>query len=112
MILDYLKGQLWWILQITGSIGVMIALTFGMIHGFCWKSYGFYMFMAGTTAGWMFLKSYETAPSFFHAWFMGTAALALLGFFTSKYYFNETLILPNYIGAVITILGSGLLIIR
>lgn len=112
MILDYLKGQLWWVLQITGSMGVLVALAYGRVHGFSWNSYGVYMFMIGTTAGWMFLKSYNISPSFFHAWFVGTASLALLGFLTSKYYFNEILILPNYIGAIIIMLGSGLLIIK
>jgi hypothetical protein len=110
--LDILKGQLWWILQITGSMGVLVALAYGRSHGFSWNSYGVYMCVAATTAGWMFLKSYEISPSFFHAWFVGTAALALLGFFASKYYFKEILILPNYIGVIIIMLGSGLLIIK
>ncbi len=112
MILDFFKGQLWWILQITGSMGVLVALTYGRVNGFCWGSYFVYMFMAATTAGWMFLKSYEIAPSFFQAWFIGITALSLLGFLTSKYYFNDAIILPNYVGALATMLGSALLIIR
>ena len=112
MILDFFKGQLWWILQITGSMGILVALTYGRIHGFNWRSYGVYMCMAAMIAGWMFLKSYEIAPSFFSAWFVGTAALSLLGFFTSRYYFNEVLILSNYIGALIVVIGSTLLIIK
>lgn len=110
--LNLLEGHLWWILQITGSMGVAVALTYGMIHGFSWKSFFVYAVLSITTFSWMFLKSYDVTPSFFQAWFVGGAALALLGFFTSKYYFNEVLILPNYIGAAITIIGSALLIMR
>ena len=112
MVLKFLEGQLWWILQITGSMGVLVALAYGRSHGFTWNSYGVYMCMAATTIGWMFLKSYEIAPSFFGAWFVGTAALALLGFLASRYYFNEVLILPNYLGAITVLIGSALLIVK
>lgn len=109
--MDFIKGQLWWILQITGSIGVLVALVYGRINGFCWKSYIFYLILVTTTAGWMFLKSYDITPSFFQAWFVGTTSLALLGLGASYFYFNETISSTNYIGAGIALVGSLLMII-
>jgi hypothetical protein len=110
MILDLLKNQLWWILQITGSLGVYFALIPGRKFGLCAKSYIIYLIMAATTCSWMFLKSYQLAPSFFQAWFVGTAALTLLGFLGSAFYFKETIGFYNYVGAVIVVAGSAMLI--
>ena len=109
--LGFLKNHLWWVLQIGGSLGVYFALIPGRIHGLCHKSYIIYMIMAATTASWMFLKSYELAPSFFQAWFVGTAALALFGFFGSLFYFKEVVSVLNYIAAIMVLVGSGLLIL-
>ena len=111
MILDLLKSQLWWILQITGSLGVYFALIPGRKFGLCPKSYIIYLIVAATTCSWMFLKSYQIAPSFFQAWFMGTAALALLGFLGSIFYFKETVSMLNYAGAVLGLAGCTLLIL-
>jgi len=112
MVLDFLKGQLWWILQITGSMGILVALAYCKINGLSWNSYSVYMGVVAVTAGWMFMVSYSMPGTlFFNAWFVGTAALALLGFLASKYYFKEALLLPNYIGAILILLGSVLLII-
>lgn len=111
MILEFLKGQLWWILQVTGSTGVLAALMYSRIHGLCWKSYIFYLILAATSISWMFLKSYEIAPSFFQAWFIGTSALALLGFGANYFYFNEIVSVTNYVGAVVALTGSLLLIL-
>jgi len=111
MILEFLKNQLWWILQITGSLGVYFALVPGRKFGLCVKSYAIYIIIAATTASWMFLKSYQLAPSFFQAWFVGTAALALLGFAGSVFYFKEAISITNYLGAVACITGSALLIL-
>jgi hypothetical protein len=109
--LEVLKSHLWWILQITGSLGVYFALIPGKKFGLCVKSYIIYMIIAATTASWMFLKSYQLAPSFFQAWFVGTAALTLLGFFGSLFYFKETISIFNYIGAFVVISGSALLVL-
>jgi len=111
MFLDILKNQMWWILQITGSIGVYFALVPGKKYGLCWKSYLTYVFFATTVCGWMFLKSYETAPSFFQPWFLGTALLALIGFLASMFYFGETINTINYVGAVLGLTGCVLLIL-
>jgi hypothetical protein len=111
MILEFLKPQMWWILQILGSIGVYFALVPGKKYGLCWKSYLTYVFFATTVCGWMFLKSYETAPSFFQPWFLGTALLALIGFLASIFYFEETISIVNYVGAAFGIMGSIMLIL-
>lgn len=110
MILELLKPQLWWILQLTGSISVFIALTYGRIEGLNWNSYLVYMSITAVSISWMFLKSFEIAPSFFQAWFVGTIALSLCGFAGSTLYFKEVVSLTNYIGAIIALTGSFLLI--
>jgi len=109
--LELLKNQLWWILQITGSVGVYFALIPGRKFGLCVKSYIIYMIIAATTASWMFLKSYQLAPSFFQAWFIGTAALGLIGFLGSFFYFKEVISIANYVGAATGLLGLYLLIL-
>lgn len=109
--MEFVKGQLWWILQVIGSAGVCMTLAYSRIHGFCLKSYLVYVVMAITVMGWMFLKSYEIAPSFFQAWFIGTSALAIFGLSTSYFYFNEIINIPNYIGMVLVMIGSLLMII-
>lgn len=109
--MEFIKGQLWWILQVTGSAGVLVALVYGRIHGFCLKSYIFYLIMCITIAGWTFLKSFEIAPSFFQAWFVGTASLALFGLGASYFYFNETVSVINNVGMVMAIVGSLFMIL-
>ncbi len=111
MILEFLKPQLWWILQLVGCVGVYIALASGRIFGLCWKSYLFYVTISTVTFSWMFLKSFEIAPSFFQAWFIGTASLALCGVIGSIFYFNETVSVINYVGAGISLIGATLLIL-
>jgi len=111
MILEFLKPQLWWILQLVGCAGVYIAFVPSRTLGLCWKSYLFYLILAITTFSWMFLKSFETAPSFFQAWFVGTASLALCGFLGSLFYFGETISTVNYAGATISLIGAVLLIL-
>jgi len=109
--LEFLKSQLWWILQLTGSAGVFVALAYGKIKGLCWESFLVYITISFSICSWMFLKSYEIAPSFFQAWFVGTAALALCGFAGSIFYFKDVVSLLNYIGAIAVLIGSGLLIL-
>jgi len=109
--LEFLKGHLWWILQLTGSIGVFIALAYGRVKGLNWNSYLVYILISILICSWMFLKSYEIAPSFFQAWFVGAAALFLCGFGGSILYFKEVLDLVNFIGAAVVLVGSFLLII-
>ncbi len=111
MILDLLRPQLWWILQLMGCIGVYIAFVPSRTLGLCWKSYLFYLAISITTCSWMFLKSFELAPSFLQAWFIGTAGLAICGFLGSMFYFGETISIVNYIGAAITLVGAVLLIL-
>lgn len=111
MILELLKPQLWWILQLTGSIFVFVALSYGRIKGFNLNSYLVYMFITAISVSWMFLKSFELSPSFFQAWFVGTVALSLCGIGGSALYFKEAVSLTNYIGALLALTGSFLLII-
>jgi drug/metabolite transporter (DMT)-like permease len=109
MVLDLLKSQLWWILQITGSLGIYFALASGRIYGLCWRSYFTYVAIGTTTASWMFLKSYQLAPSFFQAWFVGTASLAIIGFIGSMFYFKESPTALGYFGALISLIGMCML---
>lgn len=111
MILEFLKPQLWWILQVLACVFVYIALVPSRTLGLCWKSYLFYITISITTCSWMFLKSFEMAPSFIQPWFIATASLALCGFLGSLFYFGEAVSVTNYVGAVISLIGAALLII-
>ena len=110
MILDLFRSHQWWILQIVGSVGVYFALIPGKKYGLCWRSYLTYLFFASTICGWTFLKSYETAPSFFQPWFVGTALLALIGYLGSIFYFKESTCALYNFGAIITLIGACMLI--
>jgi hypothetical protein len=59
----------------------------------------------------MFAKSYEGAPSFFHAWFVGQVALGLLGFAASYWWFAETVSKINLVGAVLAVIAGFFLIL-
>ena len=114
MILEFLKPQLWWILQVSACVFVYIALVPSRTLGLCWKSYLFYMTISTTTCSWMFLKSYELASihaSFFQAWFIGITVLSLCGFLGSLFYFGEVLSITKYIGATVSLIGVVLLAI-
>lgn len=109
--LEFFKSQLWWILQIVGSLGVFVALAYARVKGFNWNSYLVYILISISICSWIFLKSYEIAPSFFQAWFVGTTSMVLLGFLGSLFYFGETVSIINYIGAGFGILASVMLIL-
>jgi drug/metabolite transporter (DMT)-like permease len=62
----------------------------------------------GTQLG--FAKAYQLAPSFFVAWFVGTAFSAITGFLTSLFIFGEPIKLMNVLGMALIIGGAYCLI--
>jgi multidrug transporter EmrE-like cation transporter len=59
----------------------------------------------------MFIKSYALAPTIFQPWFLGTAAIAILGFVGSLIFFGEALTIVKILGAALALAGAVLLIL-
>jgi len=114
---------MWWILQITAIVCVSIALIFARWYGFAYT--GKVGFLLGSSlfvpwavkvgiefiAAFAFIKSYAIAPSFFQPWFLGAAALALVGFLGSLIFFGEVVGTLKILGAILALVGSVLLIL-
>lgn len=63
----------------------------------------------GTQYG--FASAYKVAPSFYSAWFTGTAFTSIAGFLTSLFIFGEQIKLLNILG-IILILGGAYCLIK
>lgn len=62
----------------------------------------------GTQLG--FAKAYQLAPSFYTAWFVGSAFSAVAGFLASLFIFHEQVSFVNILGIALIGVGSWLLI--
>ena len=102
---------MWWILQVTGCLSITAALSYMRIAGLNVSTYTVYVLVQALFIAWAFPISYRLAPSFFQAWFLGNATLALGGFAVSWFYLKEVAHIHNYVGAVMAIVGSLLLIL-
>lgn len=100
---------MWALLQILGCVFVTIGLTYQKVNGLCLKSFVVYNVLSILSFSWMYGLSYEKAPSFFSAWFFGTALLAILGFMSSVFYLNESPTVVQYCGAGLALTGGLLL---
>jgi hypothetical protein len=101
---------MWWILQVTGCLAITATLTYMRVAGLHAAPYAVYVLVQAAFIGWAFPISYMKAPSFFQAWFLGNATLALGGFAVS-FYLKDVVLTHNYVGAALAIIGSILLII-
>lgn len=107
---------MWWILQI-GAILIISALH--MFNRWCgihpqsmpFVSQWFINIGGQGMAAPMFMKSYALAPTFFQPWFLGTSAIAILGFVGSLIFFGEAVSILKILGAVLGLLGAVLLIL-
>ena len=102
---------MWWILQLAGCAAITATLTYSRVCGLNVTTYVVYVLTQVVFIGWAFPVSYAKAPSFMQAWFLGTATLALGGFAVSFFYLKEVVNIHNYIGVILTIIGSILLIL-
>lgn len=107
---SFLIANAWWLLQVLGLSAVLVANILARKMGVCWFVYIWNVAMAILITGWAFMVSYATAPSFFQAWFVATAILALYGFFGSIVILGESLSLMKVAGAMLAIAGAFLLV--
>jgi hypothetical protein len=73
-----------------------------------------YLIYAGVCLGftaWMFPKAYELAPTYFQAYWVGTAAFTLFTFIITFLVFHENISLLNILGAIGVVLCSILVVI-
>ncbi len=105
---------MWWILQILAICCIVVAHTFNRwaaLNGISfWIKWGVNVGVQGIAAP-FFIFSYMLAPGFFQPWFLGTAAIALLGFLASLIFFGEMLTIIKIVGAALTLAGAVLLIL-
>ena len=102
---------MWWVLQITACAILTAAALYVRSYGWSLQTY---LVLAGANvffASWMIVKSYEIAPSFLVAWFVGSATLAVCGLVGSVFILHEVVEWYKYVGAVLTATGGVLLVI-
>jgi drug/metabolite transporter (DMT)-like permease len=97
-----------------GAVSLALVNSFFRANPYGWPFIILLMAMVipttfGTQLG--FAKAYQLAPSFFVAWFVGTAFSSLAGFLASTLLFGDSITFLNIIG-VILILGGCFCLIR
>ena len=101
----------WILLQILGVASCAVAHAAGKYYGgLNLISFSIYSILSIAIAGWAFPKSYEFAPTFFQAFFVGTGALAIFIFIISFMMFHEAVSIWNIIGAI-GVVGCSILLI-
>jgi len=105
---------MWWIYQSIAVVCVTAALAFGRWYGLHYE--GILLPWAvkviiEIVAAYAFIKSFMLAPSFFQAWFLGTALLSLFGFLISLMFFGEVITTVKVGGAILALSGVVLLVL-
>lgn len=101
---------MWWTLQILANILVAIQLAISRVYGLNIYTWGFAVTNTAIFTSWMFIVSYEKAPSLIQAWFLGIGILSLCGFLLHVFYFKDPVSILNYMGVGLVLTGSVLLI--
>jgi uncharacterized membrane protein len=100
---------MWWVLQIIACAGVTVAQVVNKYYGVCFTSWVVYVMIA-TLTYWGFVKSYMLAPNFFSAWFVGQAALGVLGVLAAVLFFKDQVNTYQWIGMIMVIVGGYFLV--
>lgn len=101
-----------WIFWNTVSIIFIGAAQFVNRHyGMSWQAYVIYSCICLFVTGWSLPLGYQLAPSLLHAWFLGIALLSIIGFLGSYFIFHDPVSIHHYVGAIIVLIGSTVLII-
>ena len=108
--MKFITTHAWWLLQILGLSVVLVSNILARKMGVCWFVYIWNVSMAILVTAWAFMMSYSIAPSFFQAWFVATAIIALYGFFGSTVILGEPLSLLKVVGAMLALAGAFLLV--
>lgn len=107
---NFLTANAWWLLQILGLSVILVSNILARKMGICWFVYMWNVSLTILVTGWAFMASYALAPSFFQAWFVATAIIALYGLFGSVVILGESLSLMKVAGASLALAGAFLLV--
>jgi hypothetical protein len=102
--------MLWWILQIVGAFGVVVAQTCNRYYGVGLRSWIIYSLIAIFITYPSFGKSFAIAPTFFSAWFIGQTALNIVGLLTAFIIFKDVVSITQWMGLVLSLIGGYLII--
>ena len=113
--LDAVKAwpHAWWALQVMGCTTIFLCNLAAGAFGFKWFVYMFNVINAIFLTGWCFALSYSIAVplnKFLAAWFIAQAALSFYGFLGGAIFDGRAITLTQLTGALLTIIGSYLLI--
>jgi len=100
---------MWWQLQLFGCLLVTIKDAIYKVQGFTLTA-GIAAVALLVVIEPSFIKSFKTAPSFFQAWFIGQAGLAVFGCIASYVVGDTGLTMKHYFGMFFA-LASGYLLI-
>jgi hypothetical protein len=101
---------MWWILQIGGAIGVVVAQIINRKVGFGIQSWIPYFLIATLVTYPTFGKSFAIAPSFIGAWFVGQTALNIVGLLAGLLYFHDAISTMQWVGITISVIGGYFII--
>ena len=99
---------MWILFQVLACAAVVGAQAFNRAYGLCISSWVVYTTLSAVVCWGAFAYSYAKAPSFFAAFFLGSAALNILGLIASLVIFKDVIHLPHVIGALFVIVGGVL----
>jgi len=100
---------MWWQLQLLGCFLVTVKNAIYKVQGFTLTAVVAAIVLLCMVEP-SFMRSFKTAPSFFQAWFIGQAGLAVFGCIASYIVGDAGLTLKHYIGMVFALLSGYLLI--
>lgn len=103
---------MWIFWTLVSFLFISLAQFVNRHYGMCWTSYLIYSFICIFITGWTLPLSYQLAPSLLHPWFMSIGFLAIVGFLGSIFIFHDVVSIWNYIGAVVILFGSGMMLIK
>ncbi len=101
---------MWWILQIVGSFGVVVAQVINRKLGLGISSWVSYSILAIFITYPTFGRSFATAPSFVSAWIVGQTALNILGLLAGLLYFHDAVSTMQWVGIAVSVIGGYLII--
>lgn len=99
----------WWLTQIIACVGVTVVNSIFRVYGLSTKIIIFTLPLAIFNII-LFCASFEKASSFFQAWFLGNAALAIFGLVVSLIFFDGIIQWKYYLGMALALTGGYLLV--
>src|SRR6056297_251753 len=100
---------MWWITQIIAIFFIFLAQVLNRHFGLSFYGVTCYSMITVFILSWLLPLSYQLAPSFFQAYFLGIIALSVFGVIGSNLFFNDAISLINYIGIFLSLGGCVLI---